>query len=91
MSPLTGVITETWQLYKAQARHLLTIAFVVYLISGIISALLEELGGLFGALLASLVTIIALFLLQAALVKSCCRRRSSRRCRTCGTAALTCR
>jgi hypothetical protein len=70
MSPLTGVIKESWQLYKAQARHLLTIAFVVYLIAGIIAALLEELGGVFGALLASLVTIIALYLLQAALVKA---------------------
>jgi hypothetical protein len=68
MSPLTGVIDESWQLYKAQARHLLTIAFVVYLITGIISALLEELGGFFGALLAALVIIIAIFLLQAALV-----------------------
>jgi hypothetical protein len=70
MSPLTGVINESWQLYKAQARHLLTIAFVVYLIAGVISALLEELGGLFGVLLAVLVTIIAIFLLQAALVKA---------------------
>jgi hypothetical protein len=70
MSPLTGVINESWQLYKAQARHLLTIAFVVYLISGIISALLEEVGGFFGLLLGSLVTIIAVFLLQAALVKA---------------------
>jgi hypothetical protein len=68
MSPLTGVINESWLLYKAQARHLLTIAFVVYLIAGIISALLEELGGVFGALLALLVTIVAIFLLQAALV-----------------------
>jgi hypothetical protein len=68
MSPLTGVINESWQLYKAQARHLLTIAFVVYLITGIISALLEELGGFFGLLLAVLVLIIAVFLLQAALV-----------------------
>jgi hypothetical protein len=70
MSPLSGVISESWQLYKAQARHLLTIAFVVYIIAGIISALLQELGGFFGALLGSLVTIIAVFLLQAALVKA---------------------
>ena len=37
MSPLSGVISESWQLYKGQARHLLTIAFIIYLISAIIS------------------------------------------------------
>jgi hypothetical protein len=70
MSPLSGVINESWQLYKAHARHLLTIAFVIYLISGIISALLEQVGGFFGVMLALLITFIALFLLQAALVKA---------------------
>ena len=70
MSPLSGVINESWQLYKAQARHLLTIAFIIYLISAIISALLHQVGGTFGLLLAALITIIAAFLLQAALVKA---------------------
>ena len=70
MSPLSGVISESWQLYKAHARHLLTIAFIIYLISGIISALLEQVGGFFGYLLAEMITFIALFLLQAALVKA---------------------
>jgi hypothetical protein len=70
MSPLSGVINESWQLYKAHARHLLTIAFIVYLITAIISAGLQEVGGFFGVLLASLVSIIAVFLLQAALVKA---------------------
>jgi hypothetical protein len=70
MSPLTGVLGESWQLYKTHARHLLTIAFVIYLITAIVSALLQEVGGIFGALLGSLVTLVAVFLLQAALVKA---------------------
>jgi hypothetical protein len=70
MSPLSGVLGESWQLYKSHARHLLTIAFVIYLITAIVSALLQEVGGIFGALLGSLVTIVAVFLLQAALVKA---------------------
>jgi hypothetical protein len=70
MNPLSGVLGESWQLYKAHARHLLTIAFVIYLISAIVSALLRDIGGLFGVLLADLITLIALYLLQAALVKA---------------------
>jgi hypothetical protein len=70
MNPLSGVLGESWQLYRAHARHLLTIAFVIYIISAIISALLREVGGLFGVLLADLITLIALYLLQAALVKA---------------------
>jgi hypothetical protein len=70
MTPLSGVLSESWQLYKTHARHLLTIAFIVYLITAIVSALLQEIGGVFGALLGSLVTLVAVFLLQAALVKA---------------------
>lgn len=70
MNPLSGVLAESWQLYKTYARHLLTISFIVYLISALISALLQELGGFVGLLFASLITVIAVFLLQAALVKA---------------------
>jgi len=70
MSPLSGVINESWQLYKTHVRHLLTIAFIIYVITAIISAALQEIGGFFGLLLAELITIIAVFLLQAALVKA---------------------
>jgi len=31
MNPLSGVLSEAWQMYKAFARHLLAIAFVIYL------------------------------------------------------------
>jgi hypothetical protein len=70
MNPLTGILGESWQLYRRYARHLLTIAFIVYLIAGIVSAVLELAGGIPGALLGSLVTIVAEFLLTATLVKA---------------------
>jgi hypothetical protein len=70
MNPLSGVLGESWALYKAQARHLLTIAFIVYVITALVSGLLGLAGGFFGAVLGLLVTIIAVFLLQSALVKA---------------------
>jgi hypothetical protein len=48
----------------------LTIAFVIYVVAVIIEAVLTGLLGLFGALLASIVGLIAAFLVQAALVKA---------------------
>src|ERR1700758_630698 len=70
MSPLSGVLGESWQLYRRYARHLLTIAFVVFLIAAIVSAALSLVGGIVGGLLSSLVMIVAEFLLLAALVKA---------------------
>src|SRR6266705_1253193 len=35
MSPLTGVLTEAWYLYRRFAGHFLLIAFVIYLITGV--------------------------------------------------------
>jgi hypothetical protein len=69
MNPLSGVIGEAWQMYSRHAKHLLAIAFVIYLIAAIISALLGLLGTI-GIYLGLLVSIIALFLLQATLVKA---------------------
>jgi hypothetical protein len=69
MNPLSGVLGEAWQMYKAHAKHLLAIAFVIYLGAAVISALLGRAGAI-GALLAFVVEIIAAFLLQAALVKA---------------------
>ena len=57
-------------MYKAHARHLLAIAFVIYLAAAVIAALLALAGGTVGALLGSLVEIVAAFLLQATLVKA---------------------
>ena len=56
-------------MYKAHARHLLSIAFVVYLVAAIIEAVFGLLGP-FGSLLAAIVSIVAGFLLQATLVKA---------------------
>lgn len=70
MNPLAGVLSESWRLYRTYARHLLTISVIVYVVAAIVSAVLELTGGLFGTLLGFLVTIVAAFLLTAALVKA---------------------
>lgn len=69
MNPLSGVLDEAWQIYRAHARHLLTISFVIYVVTAIVAGLLALLG-LFGALLGAIVEVVAAFLLQAALVKA---------------------
>ncbi len=69
MNPLSGVIGEAWQMYRAHAWHLFAIAFVIYLAAAILAALLA-LGGTIGLLLGSVIEVIAAFLLQAALVKA---------------------
>jgi hypothetical protein len=70
MNPLSGVLDEAWKMYRAHAAHLLTIAFVIYLVAAVVVALLALIGGIFGFLLGSMVEFIAAFLLQAALVKA---------------------
>ena len=57
-------------MYKTFARHLLTIAFVIYLVAAIITAVLALAGGTVGLLLGSLVSVVAAFLLQATLIKA---------------------
>lgn len=57
-------------MYKAFARHLLAIAFVIYLAAAIIAAVLALAGGAIGVALGSVVEIVAAFLLQATLVKA---------------------
>ncbi|MDQ1604496.1 MAG: hypothetical protein QOE01_2341 [Actinomycetota bacterium] len=56
-------------MYKAHTRHLLTIAFVIYVVAAIIQAVFSLLGP-FGQFLAFIVGIIAAFLLQATLIKA---------------------
>ena len=70
MNPLSGVLDEAWRMYKAHAKHLLVIAFVIYLVAAVIAALFALAGGTIGALLGGLVEIVAAFLLQATLVKA---------------------
>jgi hypothetical protein len=69
MNPLSGVFSEAWGMYKTFARHLLAIAFVIYVVAAIVVALLG-LAGRFGFLLGLLVVLIAGFVLQATLVKA---------------------
>jgi len=57
-------------MYKAHATHLLTIAFAVYLLTAVVEAVFTGLLGVVGGLLGAVVSIVAGFLLQAALVKA---------------------
>lgn len=70
MSPLTGVLGESWRLYRAHAAHLIGLALCFYLPVAILEAVLGGLLGAAGALLAGVISIVAAFLLQAALVKA---------------------
>ena len=70
MSPTSGVIGEAWALYKAHWRHLLTFSFVVYVAVSVIGALLAAVLTWLGTIIALLLSLVALFWLQAALVKA---------------------
>jgi hypothetical protein len=61
------VIREAWELYKGHWRHLLPISLVVYLATAIVGALLTAALGWLGALIAALISLVALFLVQGAL------------------------
>lgn len=67
MNPLQGVLDEAWQLYRRFAGHFLPIAFVIYLLTALITAALS-IAGPPGYVIAAVVNIFAVFLLQAALV-----------------------
>ena len=69
MSPLSGVLGEAWTYYKRFAAHFLVIAFVIYVAAGIVAALLG-LAGSIGLFLGWIVSVVAAFLVQAALVKA---------------------
>src|ERR1700759_1649723 len=69
MSPLTGVLRESWAMYRPFAAHFLLISFILYLISAIIGALLS-LAGIGGGIAAAIINLSFMFLLQAALVKA---------------------
>jgi hypothetical protein len=70
MSPLSGVISEAWQLYRRFAAHFLVIAFVISLVAAVIEGVLAGYGGRIGLGFAALIRYIALCLIQAALVKA---------------------
>jgi hypothetical protein len=70
MNPLSGVLSEAWDLYKRHAAHFLLISFVIYLVIAAVSALLSATLGGFGGFLGDVLTVFGMFLLQAALVKA---------------------
>ena len=70
MSPTEGVIGEAWGHFKEHWRHLLPIALVVYVAIAIIGALLTLVLGWFGALLATVISLVGLFWVQGALVRA---------------------
>ena len=63
-------------MYRAHARHLLPIAFVIYLFAGLLAALFG-LAGRVGAYFGVIVSVFAAFLLQAALTKAVQAERES--------------
>jgi hypothetical protein len=69
MSPLTGVLTEAWALYRRFAGHFLLISFVIYVITAILVALLSLLG-VVGAILGVIISLAATYVLQASLIKA---------------------
>jgi hypothetical protein len=70
MSPTSGVIGEAWNLYKAHWRHLIAFSFLVYAGVAVIGALLAITLSWFGVIIAFFISFVALFWLQAALVKA---------------------
>ncbi|HEY2306334.1 MAG TPA: hypothetical protein VGI05_10685 [Streptosporangiaceae bacterium] len=69
MSPLTGVLTEAWDLYRRYARHFLLISFVIYVITAVLVALLS-LAGTFAAFLGLIISFAATYVVQASLIKA---------------------
>jgi Membrane domain of glycerophosphoryl diester phosphodiesterase len=62
------ILGEAWALYQAHWRHLVTIAFVIYLLLAALALLLTLLLGPVGALSGALAAFAGMFWLQGALV-----------------------
>jgi hypothetical protein len=69
MSPLTGVLTEAWYLYRRFAGHFLLISFVIYLVTGVLVALLS-LAGTVGTIIGAIISFAATYVVQASLIKA---------------------
>ena len=67
MSP-TQILGEAWALYRAHWRHLLPIAFVVYVLLSLLVLLLASLLGWLGIVAGVFVSLAGVFWLQGALV-----------------------
>ena len=69
MSPLTGVLTEAWYLYRRFAGHFLLISFVIYLITGVLVALFS-LAKTPGVIIGGIISFAATYVVQASLIKA---------------------
>jgi hypothetical protein len=69
MSPLSGVLSEAWDLYRRFAGHFLLIAFVIYVITAVLVALLS-LGKIPGAIIGDIISFAATYVVQASLIKA---------------------
>jgi hypothetical protein len=71
MNPTQGVLSEAWAMYKAHWQHLLTIALAVYVTVALVTLVLHALLDRWAAgLLAAIVSLVATFWLQGALVRA---------------------
>jgi hypothetical protein len=70
VKPTSGVIGEAWGMYKAHWRHLLPIALLVYLGVALLNLVLTAVLTWFGAIIGAIVSIVAIFWLQGALVRA---------------------
>jgi hypothetical protein len=70
VSPTEGVLSEAWGMYKAHWRHLLSISFVVYLAVALINLILVAALTWFGAIIGAIISFVALFWVQGALVRA---------------------
>ena len=70
MSPLSGVLSEAWAMYRRHFQHFIAISFVIYLAIAVVTGLLSWAAGWFGAFIGFFLSIFGMFLLQAALVKA---------------------
>jgi Membrane domain of glycerophosphoryl diester phosphodiesterase len=79
MNPTDGVIGDSWELYKKHWRHLAPIALVVYIVLGVVAALLAVVfDNWLAGLLSAMIGIIGAFWLQGALVKAVADVRDGR-------------
>lgn len=70
VNPTAGLISEAWNLYQQHWRHLIPVAAIVYLAVGLISGILSAILGGFGALLASVLSLVGVFWVQGALTRA---------------------
>jgi glycerophosphoryl diester phosphodiesterase family protein len=66
----TVVVREAWELYKAHWRTFVPLALVVYVVLGLISAVLGAVLGWLGVAIAVLASVVGTFWLQGALVEA---------------------